>query len=121
MEARLGVAAGSVAPHGSLHRAGVRLAFSSDLPVVEDPNPWPAIDAVVADGSERLSLFSALTAYMAGGAYASFEERVKGTLEVGRLADFQVYAGDPLQGPRTKRNRPALVALGGLPVYRRGF
>lgn len=35
--------------------------------------------------------------YTLGGAYASFEENVKGTISPGKLADLAVLSGDPLQ------------------------
>jgi len=39
----------NIAAHGPLLRAGVPVAFSSDLPVLSDPNPWPGIRAAVED------------------------------------------------------------------------
>jgi hypothetical protein len=61
----------------------------------------------------------AVRAYTAGGAYASFEETVKGTLEPGRLADLQVYASDPLAAPVDVWDalRPQAVLLGGEIVF----
>jgi len=108
-----------LAAHGPLLRAGVPVAFSSDLPVLEDPNPWPGIAAAVDDRINGISELAALRAYTSGGAYASFEEGVKGTLEPGLLADLQVYDGDPLARPRAEwpRLRPRAVLLGGVPVF----
>jgi len=102
-----------IAAHRALLRAGVALAFSSDLPVVPDPNPWAGLAAAVTDAAQPLTPLQALRAYTAGGAWTSFEERVKGTLEVGRVADFQVYPVDPLELPPEKwpALRPHLVAL----------
>jgi predicted amidohydrolase YtcJ len=107
-----------VAAHRDLLRAGVAVAFSSDLPVVPDPNPWAGLAAAVADPEQPLTPLQALRAYTAAGAWTSFEEGVKGTLEVGRLADFQVYPVDPLElAPgEWPALRPRLVALAGRPV-----
>jgi len=109
---------GDLAAHAALLRAGVRVAFSSDLPVTPDPNPWAGIRAAVEDPVNGVSLLDALRAYTSGGAFASFEEGDKGALEAGMLADLQVYATDPLQGPREKWDelRPQSVLLGGAPV-----
>jgi predicted amidohydrolase YtcJ len=109
---------GDLAPHRPLLRAGVHLAFSSDLPVTPDPNPWAGIRAAVEDPVNGVSVLAALRAYTSGGAYASFEERGKGTLDAGMLADLQVYAGDPLEEPpeRWEGLRPQTVMLGGVPV-----
>ena len=79
-----------LAAHAPLLKAGVAVAFSSDLPVTPDPNPWPGIRAAVEDHVNGVSVLAALRAYTAGGAYASFEEDSKGTLDPGMLADLHV-------------------------------
>ena len=110
-----------LAPHRGLLKAGVPVAFSSDLPVAIDPNPWPGIRVAVDDQVSGISLLAALRAYTSGGAYASFEEGVKGTLEPGMLADLQVYRGDPLEEPDGEVDweqlRPRAVLLGGVKVF----
>ena len=110
-----------LAPHARLMRAGVPVAFSSDLPVSVDPNPWPGIQVAVDDPVNGISLLAALRAYTAAGAYASFEESRKGTLEPGMLADLQVYEHDPVDTPASSRPglRPRAVLLGGVPVFGR--
>jgi predicted amidohydrolase YtcJ len=110
-----------LAPHARLLRAGVPLAFSSDLPVAPDPNPWPGIQVAVDDQVSGITLLAALRAYTSGGAYATFEESQKGTLEVGRLADLQVYERDPIEAPGPERDglRPQAVLVGGARVYGR--
>ena len=108
-----------LAPHGRLLRAGVPLAFSSDLPVSPDPNPWPGIQVAVDDQVSGISLLAALRAYTAGGAYASGEEKVKGTLEPGMLADLQIYDQDPVEVAASSRPglRPRAVFVGGARVF----
>jgi len=108
-----------LAPHRGLLKAGVPVAFSSDLPVSTDPNPWPGIRVAVDDQVNGISLLAALRAYTSAGAYASFEEGVKGTLEPGMLADLQVYRGDPLEdeGVKWEELRPRAVLLGGARVF----
>ena len=108
-----------LAPHARLLRAGVPVAFSSDLPVSPDPNPWPGIQVAVDDQVSGVSLLAALRAYTAGGAFASFEETAKGTLEPGMLADLQIYDRDPVEEPGSNRPglRPRAVFLGGVRVF----
>jgi predicted amidohydrolase YtcJ len=108
-----------LAPHRGLLKAGVPLAFSSDLPVATDPNPWPGIRVAVEDQVNGISLLAALRAYTSGGAYTSFEEHVKGTLEPGMVADLQVYRGDPLEEEDVswEELRPRAVLLGGTKVF----
>jgi hypothetical protein len=110
---------GDLAAHGPLLKAGVALAFSSDLPVSPDPNPWPGIQVAVNDQVNGVGMLAALRAYSSGGAYASFEEKDKGTLEPGMLADLQVYAADPLAGGDVdwEKLRPRAVLLGGVRVF----
>ncbi|HKW06423.1 MAG TPA: amidohydrolase [Candidatus Dormibacteraeota bacterium] len=108
-----------LAPHRGLLKAGVQLAFSSDLPVAIDPNPWPGMRVAVEDQVNGISLLAALRAYTSGGAYASFEEDVKGTLEPGMLADLQIYRGDPLEDDQVdwEELRPRVVLVGGVKVF----
>ena len=109
-----------LAPHRGLLRAGVPVAFSSDLPVAIDPNPWPGIRVAVEDQVNGIGLLPALRAYTSAGAYTSFEERFKGTLEPGMLADLQVYRGDPLEDGAEvdwENLRPRAVLLGGARVF----
>jgi predicted amidohydrolase YtcJ len=112
-----------LAPHRALLQAGVRLAFSSDLPVVPDPDPWAGMAAAAADPSGGLTPLQALRAYTAGGAYAAFAEADRGSLEQGRLADFQVFERDPLAMAPDKWPglRPSAVAVAGAPVLGRLF
>ena len=108
-----------LASHRRLMQAGVRIAFSSDLPVTPDPNPWRGIRAAVEDPVNGIDLLAALRAYTSAGAYASFEESVKGTLEPGMLADLQVYAEDPVEMSRERWDglRPQAALLGGARVF----
>jgi len=89
----------------SLLDHGVTLAFGSDW-FVAPPTPLEGLYAAVTrrtlddanpDGwvpEQKITLDEALRAYTTGGAYASFEEDLKGTLEVGKLADVVVVDRD---------------------------
>ncbi len=44
-----------------------------------------------------ISVEEALRIYTMHGAYASFEENLKGSIEVGKLADLVVLESDPVQ------------------------
>lgn len=110
-------AAADVAAHRALLRAGVPVAFSSDTPFSSDPNPWAGLAAAVTDPDrqQRLTPLEALRCYTARGAWSSYEEGFKGTLEAGRAADLCIYGSDPLQMPaeRWPRLRPLAVYVAG--------
>jgi predicted amidohydrolase YtcJ len=113
-------------PWRSLDRAGARLAFSSDWPVA-DMNPMVGIHAAVAADTgfgrrQTVSLEKAIQAYTINEAYASFEEDIKGSLEVGKLADFVVLSKDLFDcAPEDIRECEVLLTvLGGMEVYRAG-
>lgn len=82
--------------------AGVTLPGSSDRPVVNGAPLLGIHDLVnqqTATGApfnphEALSPIEALAAYTIGSATAVFEEGVKGSIEVGKLADFAVLDRD---------------------------
>ena len=85
--------------------AGVRVALSSDAPVVEDDNPLAGMMAALVrrdrDG-QPIALEQAITArealygYTMGGAIASGDESNRGTIEPGKWADLAVLSGNPL-------------------------
>lgn len=84
-------------PHRSLLRTGVPLSFGSDIPGEPTVRPLQAVHYVVnREGPEALTVEEAISAYTLGSAYAEFMEREKGTLEVGKLADFVIFREDPI-------------------------
>ncbi|WP_261623732.1 amidohydrolase [Nesterenkonia marinintestina] len=95
---------GRAYPQRSFEDAGIVAPPNSDAPIT-DPNPWHTISAAVTrtsasgqvldDGSERMELEAALGGMTCDAAYASFEEDVLGSLDVGSWADFVVCAQDP--------------------------
>jgi predicted amidohydrolase YtcJ len=110
--------------------AGVVVANGSDFPV-EEPNPLHGFYAAVsrqdlrgnpAGGwrpEERFTREEALRSWTWAGAYAAFEEDWKGTLEVGKVADFLVLSGDIMTLPLAELPRVKVRAtyVAGKPVY----
>ncbi|MFC1963341.1 amidohydrolase [Chloroflexota bacterium] len=91
----------------SFMEGGLRPAASSDCPVVP-PNLLVGIYAAVTrraeNGQELLpeeavTPAQALEMYTIGGAYASFEEGFKGSIEVGKAADLVILSADPTAVP----------------------
>jgi predicted amidohydrolase YtcJ len=89
----------------SFERFGIVAAASSDAPVVPI-NPMAGIQTMMTrhdilgrpvNPAEAISLEDALRAYTVNGAYASFEEGIKGTLKPGMLGDITVFDADLAQ------------------------
>jgi hypothetical protein len=91
-------------------RAGCRIAAGSDFPV-EDPNPlWGVYAAVTRQDHEGnpaagwypdecMTREEAFRAFTIDAAYSAFEEKDKGTLEIGQLADIAVFDRDVMRCP----------------------
>jgi hypothetical protein len=85
-----------VYPFKSLLKEGLVVVSSSDCPV-EPIDPVLGVWAAVARKSfpeESLTVEEALKTYSLNSAYASFDEDKRGTIEVGKLADFTILSED---------------------------
>jgi len=110
--------------------AGVAITNGSDTPV-ENPNPlWGFYAAVTRQDhqgnppggfmpDQKLSREEALRSWTLGGAYAAFEEKQKGSLEPGKLADFVMLSQDIMKVPDGDllKTRVTMTVLGGEAVY----
>lgn len=47
--------------------------------------------------NQKISVEEALRLYAVNGAYVSFEEDTKGSIEIGKLADLVILGNDPTQ------------------------
>ena len=116
----------------SIARAGGRLAFGSDWPVMTlDPlkGLHVAVTRTTPEGlpeggwipTERLALRKAIQAYTRDGAWASFDEQRKGTLTRDMLADLVILTDDIFSGPasRLTTTEVAVTIANGKVVYRR--
>ena len=116
----------------SIAKAGGRLAFGSDWPVMTiDPlkGLHVAINRTTEDGlpkggwipSERLPIRKAIDAYTRDAAWASFDELRKGKLAKDMLADIVVLTDDIFSGPasRLTTTEVAVTIADGKVVYRR--
>jgi len=107
---------------------GVHLALGSDAPTTPWYTPqvtlWGAMTRVSYSGKvigaeQRLTIQEALRAHTMGAAYAAHEETIKGSIEVGKLADLAVWAEDPYSAPlqRLPSIPIAMTIVGGKVVY----
>lgn len=76
--------------------AGIKVAFGSDcMPM--DPMYGIYSATTHPNTAIRITIEEAIRLYTVDAAYASFEENIKGSLAVGKLADFIVLSNNPLQ------------------------
>jgi predicted amidohydrolase YtcJ len=83
-------------PLKTISEMGGILCGSSDSPV-QHLNPFLQMQGMVNYPLEeqRLSVYQALRTYTYNGAFATFEEADRGTLAIGKIADFAVLNHDP--------------------------
>lgn len=115
-----------------LLESGTRIANGSDFPV-ESPNPFFGLHASVTrqdrknqpdDGwfpEERLSIEEAFASFTVDAAYAGHQERILGTLEPGKKADFIVVDLDIFSAPDTRiwEARPLQTWVNGVQIFNR--
>jgi hypothetical protein len=107
---------------------GVTLAFGTDDPV-EPITPFRGLYAAVTRKSEdgrqeffpaqKLTMDQAIAAYTFGSAFAEFEEKEKGRLAPGMLADFVVLDRDVtgVSAEKMLRTKVLRTVVGGKTVY----
>ncbi len=89
-----------VHPYRTILDAGVPISGGSDSPVTPY-NPLAGIHAAVnhPHPSQRVSVREAIAMFTSTAAWSAFEEREKGALTPGALADLVVLDKDPFQTP----------------------
>jgi predicted amidohydrolase YtcJ len=116
----------------SLLDSGAVLAFGSDwdvAPMVPLMGIYAAATRRTLDGKhpdgwvpeQKISVAEAIRAYTMGSAYASFDEKIKGSIEPGKLADMVVVSDDILSMPAVEieKTRVETTVFDGKVIYRR--
>jgi predicted amidohydrolase YtcJ len=109
---------------------GITVALGSDSPVIEvDPmiGIYSALrredkrSGVVAGSSQCIGLMDAIRMYTINGAYVSCEEDIKGSIEIGKLADMVVLSENIMETPidRIKEVKTDITMIDGVIKYRR--
>src|SRR5580658_3221914 len=116
----------------SLLDSGAVLAFGSDWDVA----PMQPLMGIYAAATRRtlddqhpggwvpeqkIGVAEAIRAYTMGSAYASFNERIKGSIEPGKLADMVILSDDILEIPAAEieKTRVAATIFNGKVIYQR--
>ena len=109
--------------------AGVIIGNGTDAPV-EDVDPiasyYSSVSRMMSNGEvltprQKMTRMEALKSYTINNAYAGFEEDIKGSLEVGKLADITVLDRDILTIPEEDIPNTAIsyTIVGGEVMYSR--
>jgi len=117
----------------SLLDSGAVLAFGSDWPVapmaplmgIYAAATRRTLDGKRPDGwvpEQKITVAEAIRAYTMGSAYASFDDKIKGSIEAGKLADMAVVSDDLLTMPpaEIEKTRVETTIFDGRVIYRRG-
>ncbi len=118
-----------ISPLKSALQRGIKFSLHSDCPVTPVAPLFCVFAAVnrltrageVLGPDFRLTPEDALRAVTIDAAWQTFDEKVKGSIEAGKLADFTILDEDPLAvSPERIKDIPvAEVVVGGKSVYRR--
>lgn len=114
----------------SLLKSGAKIVNGTDAPV-EPVNPIPCFYAAVTrktlqgqpeggyEPEEQMTREQALRSYTLDAAYGAFEEKIKGSIEVGKLADFTVFSRDIMSVGEDEilGTEVVMTVLGGVIVY----
>jgi len=115
-------------PIKSMLDEGIMVSGSSDCPLTYC-NPlkgiWSAVtrksensDKIITP-EERVSIDQAVRMYTINAAYVGFDEKRKGTIETGKLADFTVLSANPYEVGEDALNNISveITIVGGRVVY----
>jgi predicted amidohydrolase YtcJ len=109
--------------------AGIPIALGSDAPTTPWVTPLATLVGAVArltpsdrifEPDQVLGIREALRAHTMGSAFAAHEEGVKGTIEVGKMADLAVWSDDPYEASLSQLWNSAfeMTLVGGEIVHR---
>lgn len=114
----------------SLLKSGARIVNGTDVPV-EPINPIASFYASVTrqtlqgepdegfEPEEKMTREQALKSYTLDAAYGAFEEKIKGSIVVGKLADFAIFSKDIMTIPDNEllSAEVTMTILGGKVLY----
>jgi predicted amidohydrolase YtcJ len=131
VEPRLGAARAQEGAYvwQKLMQSGAVVTNGTDAPV-EDVDPIAsfyatvtrkAADGTVFYGDQKMSRVEALTSYTLSNAFAAFEEDIKGSLSLGKLADVTVLDTDIMTVPddQIRNAKVTYTIIGGRIVYQK--
>jgi predicted amidohydrolase YtcJ len=114
----------------ALLRSGARIVNGTDAPV-EPLNPIPSFYAAVTrktlkgqpeggyEPEQKMTRSQALKSYTIDAAFAAFEEKLKGSIEPGKLADFTIFTRNLMTIPEDSilQTKVFMTIIGGKRVF----
>ena len=114
----------------SILKSGGKVINGTDVPV-EPINPVASFYASVTrmtlkgepaggyEPEEKMTRQQALRSYTLDAAYGAFEEKSKGSIEIGKLADFTVFSQDIMKVADTEllKTEVVMTILGGKKIF----
>jgi predicted amidohydrolase YtcJ len=116
----------------SLIKGGAVIVNGTDVPV-EPINPLASFYASVSrktlagtpeggyEPQQKMTREQALKSYTWNAAYGAFEENIKGSIEIGKLADFTIFSKDIMTIPENEilNTEVKMTVIGGEIVYQK--
>ena len=81
--------------------SGIVVSFGSDAPCTS-PDPIVWLDKAVNNRDESVSIQDALRMSTYNGCYATFDEKARGSLETGKMADMVILSDNPYEVEKDK-------------------
>ena len=90
-------------PIRSFSERGCVVSFGSDAPcTAPDPITWLYKAVNHSNPAEAVTIYEALRMATYNGYWASFDEKERGSLEEGKIADMVILSADPYTTPKEK-------------------
>lgn len=103
LEQILGERTSNMNPFRQYADKGIVMSLSSDGPCT-DPDPILWMHKACNNGSQSVTIQEALKMCTYNVAWTSFDEKERGSLEPGKIADMVILSGDPYQVPAASLN-----------------
>lgn len=119
----------SIIPVASFIKEGAHICFGADVPAFPSYRPFDSIGTAMLrktekgkqlERSEQISFLQGLKCHTIDAAYAGFDEKDLGSLEVGKKADFVIWNKDLRQvssASQLAQIKPKATYVGGRPVF----
>ena len=101
-------------PIRTFRDSGITVSFGSDAPCTS-PDPIVWLDKAVNNKAESVTIRDALRMCTFNGYYTSFDEKERGSLEVGKVADMVILSENPYEigNDRIRELKVEKLILGG--------